>query len=75
MPVALMPNLIGRGETQAKQALARLGIYMVLVDYQGRDRLGDRYDQFPAYAVVSHDPPPNSTVRPGMMVKLGVRAP
>lgn len=74
-PLPTMPNLTGLGETQAKQALARLGIYMVIVDYQGRDRLGVLYDQFPPYAVVSHLPPPGAVARPGMLVKLGIRAP
>jgi hypothetical protein len=70
-----MPNLIGLGEDQAKQVLAKLGIRFVIVDYQGRDQLGDLYDQFAPYAVVSHNPPAGEPAKPGMMVKMGVRAP
>lgn len=74
-PVPRMPNLVGMGEKQAREALAKLGIYMVIVDYQGRDRLGDLYDTFPAYTVVSHMPQAGAPARAGMLVKLGVRKP
>lgn len=74
-PTPPMPNLVGLGEQQAKEALARLRIYMVVVDYQGRDRLGEIHDQFPPYAVVSHNPPAGAPARAGMLVQLGVRAP
>ncbi len=72
-PVPRMPDLAGLGEKQAKEALAKLGIYMVIVDYQGRDKLGERFDQLPAYTVVSHNPPAGAPAKAGMMVKLGVR--
>ena len=55
--------------------LAGLGITNVVVDYQGRDRLGDLFDSLPAYAVASHSPGPGTPVDPGMTVILGVRAP
>jgi len=55
--------------------LANLGITNVVVDYQGRDRLGDTFDQIAAYAVVSHSPGPGTPITPGMTVILGVRAP
>ncbi len=74
-PAAVMPNLVGLGENQAKNVLAGLGITHVMVDYQGRDRLGDLYDTFPPYAVVSHAPAAGAPARPGMLVTLGVRAP
>ena len=70
-----VPNLVGLGENQAKERLAGLGITNVLVDYQGPDRLGDLYEQFPPYAVVSHTPGPGTPVEPGMTVILGIRAP
>jgi beta-lactam-binding protein with PASTA domain len=63
------------GENQARGVLANLGITSIIVDYQGRDRLGDTFDQFPAYAVVSHSPAPGTPITPGMTVILGVRAP
>ncbi len=70
-----MPNLVGLDEHQAKEALAELGVAMVAVDYQGRDRLGDLYDQSPPSAVVSHIPPAGSPITPDTVVTLGVRAP
>ena len=70
-----MPGLVGLGENQAKDRLAALGITNVVVDYQGRDRLGAIYDQFPAYAVVSSSPGPGAVLAPGTTVVLGIRAP
>ncbi|MBA3947441.1 MAG: PASTA domain-containing protein [Herpetosiphonaceae bacterium] len=70
-----MPNLVGLGENQAKAALAKLGVPYVNIDYQSRDRLGDLYDKFPPYAVVSTMPVAGSTLRTGQVVTLGVRAP
>ena len=74
-PVARIPSLVGLGENQARGVLAGLGITNVGVDYQGADRLGALYDQFPAYAVVSHSPGPGTPITPGMGVVLGIRAP
>ncbi|HEX6291467.1 MAG TPA: transglycosylase domain-containing protein [Herpetosiphonaceae bacterium] len=74
-PVARIPNLIGLGENQAKATLANLGVTNVLVDYQGQDRIGDLYNAFPPYAVVSHSPSAGTPIEPGMTVVLGVRAP
>ncbi len=73
--VARIPSLVGLGENQARGVLAGLGITSVVVDYQGKDRLGDLYDKFPAYAVVSHSPGPGTPVSPGITVVLGIRAP
>lgn len=70
-----LPNLVGLGENQAKELLASLGVTNVAVDYQGADRLGDLFNQFPPYAVVSHTPGPGTPIEPGMTVILGVRAP
>ncbi|GAC1384714.1 MAG: hypothetical protein NVSMB42_03120 [Herpetosiphon sp.] len=70
-----MPNLIGFGEGQAREKLASLGITNVVVDYQGRDRLGSTYDKFPPYAVVSSLPGSGAALSPGSTVVLGVRAP
>ncbi|HEY1015885.1 MAG TPA: transglycosylase domain-containing protein, partial [Herpetosiphonaceae bacterium] len=59
----LMPNLVGFGENQAREILASLGLRgQVIVDYQGRDRLGAAFDRFPAYAVVSSLPGANTPV-------------
>jgi hypothetical protein len=70
-----MPSLAGLGENQAKDKLAAIGVRHVLVDYQPRSKLGDRFDAVPAYAVVSHLPPPGAAVAPETVVVLGVRAP
>jgi peptidoglycan glycosyltransferase len=74
-PVLRIPNLVGLGENQAKATLANLGVTNVVVDYQGQDRLGELYNAFPPYAVVSHSPPAGTPIEPGMSVILGVRAP
>lgn len=74
-PVAVLPSLVGLGENQARELLAGLGITNVIADYQGRDRLGGLYDQFPAYAVVSHSPPAGAPATPDAQVVLGIRAP
>jgi peptidoglycan glycosyltransferase len=73
--VKRLPNLVGLGENQAKEVLAGLGVTNVLVDYQGPDRIGDLYNQFPPYSVVSSSPGAGAVVEPGMTVILGVRAP
>jgi peptidoglycan glycosyltransferase len=70
-----MPSLVGLGENQARGILANLGVTSVVVDYQGRERLGALYDKFPAYAVVSHSPAPGTPIKPGMRAVLGVRGP
>ena len=70
-----IPRLVGLGENQARGVLANLGITSVVVDYQGRDTLGDLFDQFPAYAVVSSTPGAGAPVSPGMTIILGIRAP
>lgn len=73
--VPTMPNLVGRGENQAKAQLNALGITNIVVDYQGRDRAGDAFDQFPPYAVLSHIPAPGTPIGPDTAVVLGIRAP
>lgn len=74
-PVPRIPSLIGLGENQARDLLASLGVTSVVVDYQGQDRLGDLYNAFPPYAVVSHSPGAGTAIEPGMTVVLGIRAP
>ncbi len=76
MPGAvLMPDLRRLGENQAKEVLARLGVTSVYVDYQGREKLGDLYDQYVPYAVVSSIPAVDEWLLPGTTVILGIRAP
>jgi membrane peptidoglycan carboxypeptidase len=70
-----MPNLQGLGENQAKEQLAQLGIVSVYVDYQGRDRIPEIFDQVGPYVVVSTLPGAGEWVAPGTTVILGIRAP
>lgn len=74
-PALTIPNLVGLGENQAKEVLASLGITNVVVDYQNRDDLGDLYDAFPPYVVVSHSPGAGTPASAGTSVVLGVREP
>ena len=73
----LMPQLQRYGENQAKEVLYSLGITpaQIVVDYQGRDRLGATFDQYPAYAVVSTLPAPGTVVDASTVIILGIRAP
>lgn len=73
----LMPNLVGFGENQARQQLMSLGFApdKIVVDYQGRDRLGPVFDQYPAYAVVSSLPGVGSVVDLNTVIILGIRSP
>ena len=72
-----MPSLRGLGENQARQALYALGVRpdQIIVDYQGRDRIGGDFDLFPAYTVLSSQPAPGSVISANTTIVLGVRAP
>ncbi|MBA3470261.1 MAG: transglycosylase domain-containing protein [Herpetosiphonaceae bacterium] len=72
-----MPKLQGLGENQARQLLYSLGIRpeKIVVDYQGRDRLGPVFDQYPAFAVVSSLPGPGAVIDSSTTIILGVRGP
>lgn len=74
-PVPLLPNLVGMGENQAREVLARLGIRAIFADYQGREQLGPAFDTIAPYTVISHTPAPGTPVRSNMVVTLGIRAP
>ena len=73
----IMPSLRGLGENQARQALYALGVRpdQIIVDYQGRDRIGGDFDLFPAYTVLSSQPAPGSVISANTTIVLGVRAP
>jgi membrane peptidoglycan carboxypeptidase len=71
----VMPDLQGLGENQAKERLAQLGLFNVYVDYQGRDRIPEIFDQVAPYVVVSTLPGAGEWVPPGTTVILGIRAP
>lgn len=72
-----MPDLVGQGEQQARQALMNLGINprRILVIYQSRAELGDRFDQFGAYAVTETAPALGEPITNLTVVALYVRAP
>jgi peptidoglycan glycosyltransferase len=71
----LMPDLFRLGENQAKELLNRLGVSQIYVDYQGRNRIPDVYDQFLPYTVVSTLPRAGEWIIPGTTVVLGIREP
>jgi hypothetical protein len=70
-----MPDLRRMGENQAKDALAKLGITDVYVDYQTRERIPADFDRFVPYSVVSTIPSAGDWYVPGTTVVLGIRAP
>ncbi len=72
---AVMPNLVGYGENQARALLAQLGITSVVVDYQTRERIPAIFDQFGPYVVISSSPGPGAPLIAGTTVVLGIRAP
>ena len=72
-----MPELVGLTETQAREALMRLGVpaAQIISDYQDRAKLGDLFDRVAPFHVVSSLPRSGEIVSPGMAIVLGVRAP
>lgn len=76
-PGVLMPDLLGLNEQEARTILLNLGIPLeqMVVDYQDRGKLGELFDQIPAYHVVSTQPRSGVELLPGQVVVLGVRAP
>ncbi|RRR67943.1 MAG: glycosyl transferase [Candidatus Viridilinea halotolerans] len=79
-PVAgaiMMPDLKGLGENQARRLLETLGVpaSSIHVDYQDRSRIGDQFDRYGAYVVLSSLPATGDWILPGTAVILGIRAP
>lgn len=73
----LMPDLKGLGENQARRLLETLGVdpSSIYVDYQDRSRIGDQFDRYGAYVVLSSLPTAGDWIIPGTAVILGIRAP
>ena len=73
----LVPDLKGLGENQARDLLVSLGVdpTMIYTDYQDRSRLGDEYDLYGAYIVLSSLPAKGNWILPETTIVLGVRAP
>ncbi len=72
-----MPNLVGLGENQARQQLMNMGFTpdKIVVDYQGRDRLGPVFDQYQPYVVLSSLPGVGVPIDLNTVIILGIRAP
>lgn len=70
-----MPDLRMQGESQALAILKQLGVHDVIVDHQGRGRIPDQFDAYPAYTVLSTLPQAGNWIYPGTAVVLGVRGP
>jgi beta-lactam-binding protein with PASTA domain len=71
----VMPDVTGLSEADAKQRISSAGLVWSFSDYQGRDKLGDKFDQLAPGTVVSSIPRGNDLVPRGTPVTLGVRAP
>lgn len=74
---AIMPDLVGYGESQAKILLGQLGVTpdQIVIDYQDRMILGSLFDEFPPYAVISTQPLAGQIITAQGTVTLGIRAP
>jgi peptidoglycan glycosyltransferase len=72
-----MPDLIGWGENQAREALQRIGVAnaRIVADYQDRSVLGQAFDKFAPYTVVSTTPDVGGIIADNTTIILGVRAP
>jgi len=70
-----MPDVTGLSEAEAKQRIDAAGLIFSFSDPQGRDKIGDRFDQIPPGTVVSSVPRGGDLVDRGAGVTLGVRAP
>ncbi len=72
--VVWMPNLFNLSEDEAKAQLEQTdGLQWAWSDYQGIDKLGDKYFQVPPCTVVSTQPDKDQWVQRGTGVTLGVR--
>lgn len=69
-----VPDVFRRSEAEARQLIEAAGLQVGNVDYQGRDKLGDQFDQFEAGMIVSTDPRAGTRVERGSRVNIGVRA-
>jgi beta-lactam-binding protein with PASTA domain len=76
-PATAMPDLIGWGENQAREALRRIGVAdaRIVADYQDRNVLGPVFDDFAPYTVVSTTPNVGGVIADDTTIILGVRAP
>jgi serine/threonine-protein kinase len=71
----VVPEVFRLSEAEARQRIEAAGLFVSYVDPQGRDKLGDQFDQFQPGAVVSTSPPAGTRVERGTGITLGIRAP
>ncbi|MEM8535415.1 MAG: Stk1 family PASTA domain-containing Ser/Thr kinase [Chloroflexota bacterium] len=69
-----MPDVTGLSEDEARRLITEAGLFVSFVDPQGRDRLGDQFDQVPPGTVVSSIPRGGELVERNSGVTLGIRA-
>lgn len=69
-----VPDVFRLSQAEAEARLREVGLVVGNVDYQGRDKLGDQFDQFQPGTIVSTDPRAGTRVERGSVVNLGVRA-
>lgn len=69
-----VPNIFRLPEAQARAQIEAVGLVVGNVNTQGRDILGDQFDQFEAGTVVSNDPRGGTVVERGSTVNIAVRA-
>ena len=69
-----VPDVFKLPLDQARQKLEAVGLIVGDINYQGRDKLGDQFDQFQPNTIVSTDPQAGKTVTRGTVINLGVRA-
>jgi serine/threonine-protein kinase len=70
-----VPDIYLKSLDEATRLLLEAGLGDPYVDLQGRDKLGDQYDQVAPNTVVSFEPSAGAEVTCGSTVNLGVRAP
>jgi acetyl esterase len=75
MNMAQVPNVIGLSMADAQVQIENAGLAVSYNDMQGREKLGDLFDQVAPGTVVSSLPAPSAAVARGSGVTLGVRAP
>jgi serine/threonine protein kinase/beta-lactam-binding protein with PASTA domain len=71
----VVPDIYLQSLDEATRLLRAAGLGDPYVDFQGRDKLGDQYDQVAPNTVVSFEPSAGTEVTCGSTVNLGVRAP
>ncbi len=61
-----MPDVTGLSEEAARQQIEAAGLFVSFSDYQGREKIGDRFDEIAPGTVVSSDPRGGDLVERGL---------